>query len=145
MIRIISIIVLFMGVFLFSDAQAVSASICDSCGCKSCVAAFYFHTNMRCATCKTIEQYTKETVEASFKDELADRKLCFRVINTEEKGNEHFMQDYQLYTKAVVLSLVKNDKEVKFTNLTKIWELTQNEDAFKKYVASEISKYLKEL
>lgn len=143
--RVIIIAILMSALFLFSDAQAMSASICDCCGCNSCVAAFYFHTNVRCATCRAIEQYTKEAIERSFIEQLRSKKICFQVVNTDEKGNEHFMKDYQLYTKAVVLALVKNDKQIKFTNLTKIWELTNNKEKFQKYVAEETAKYLKEL
>lgn len=145
MTRAINIAVLITGLFLLSGIPAEAAGICDSCGCSSCVAVLYFHTNMRCATCKTIEQYTKEAIEKSFGDELKAKKICLQVINTEEKGNEHFMNDYQLYTKAVVLALVKNDKQVKFVNLTKIWELTNSKEKFENYVAEETAKYLKEL
>ena len=145
MIKHIVLSILVLGLLSFSASHAESAGICDCCGCKDCVSAFYFHTNMRCATCKTIEQYTKEAIEKSFGEQLKTHKLCLQIINTDEKGNEHFMQDYQLYTKAVVLCVVMDGKEVKFANLTRIWELTQNKEAFEKYITAEVGKYLKEL
>lgn len=109
------------------------------------VSVYYFHGNFRCINCYNIEQYTKEAVEKYFKNELDSDKVIFQVINVETKGNEHFVNDYQLYTKSVVLSLVKNGKEVKFDNLTKVWEYLRDKDAFHQYIKSEIEKYLKEL
>jgi len=109
------------------------------------VMVYYFHGNFRCVNCKTIEQYTKEAVEKYFQKELDTGKVAFKVVNVETKGNEHFTNDYQLYTKSVVLSLVKNGKEVKFDNLTKVWEHLRNKDAFHQYIKSEAERYLKEL
>ena len=109
------------------------------------VIAYYFHGNFRCANCLKIEQYSKEAIEQNFKDELSSGKLVFKVINIETKGNEHFIQDYQLYTKSLVISLVKDGKEVKFDNLTKVWEFLWNRQKFYDYVKEEITKYLKEL
>lgn len=109
------------------------------------VAVYYFHGNFRCVNCRNIEQYTKETVEKYFTKELNDGTVSFKVINVEEKGNEHFTDDYKLYTKSVVLSLVKGGKEVRYDNLTKIWEYLRGKEAFYQYIKTEIDKYLKEL
>ena len=109
------------------------------------VAVYYFHGNFRCANCHNIEQYTKEAVEKYFKKESDSGSVKFKTINVETKGNEHFTNDYKLYTKSVVLSLVKNGKEVKFDNLTKVWEHLRDKEAFHRYIKNEVEKYLKEL
>lgn len=109
------------------------------------VMVYYFHGNFRCVNCKAIEQNTKEAVEKYFQKELETAKVVFKVINVETRGSEHFTNDYQLYTKSVVLSLVKNGKQIKFDNLTKVWEHLRNKDAFHQYIKSEVERYLKEL
>lgn len=109
------------------------------------VGVYYFHGNFRCGNCRNIEQYTKEAVEKYFRKELDAGKIVFKAINTETKGNEHFVSDYRLYTKSVVLSLIKNGKEIKFDNLAKVWEHLGNKDAFHQYVKNEVERYLKEL
>ncbi|UCH12058.1 MAG: hypothetical protein JSW18_04370 [Candidatus Omnitrophota bacterium] len=108
------------------------------------VIAYYFHGNFRCVNCYNIERYSKEAVERYFKDELASGKVVFKVVNIEEKGNEHFVNDYQLYTRSLVLSLVKNGKEIKAKNLTKVWEYLRNKPKFYQYVKDEVNKYLNE-
>lgn len=109
------------------------------------VAIYYFHGDFRCANCRNIEQYTKEAVEKYFRKYLDDGTVVFKVINVETKGNEHFTNDYKLYTKSVVLSLVKNGKEAKFDNLVKVWEYLRDREAFHQYIKDEVEKYIKEL
>jgi len=107
------------------------------------VIAYYFHGSFRCPTCRKLEQYSREAVETNFKDALASGKLEFKVINVEDKENEHFVNDYQLYAKSLVISLIENGKEVKSKNLTKIWDYAGNKQMFFNYVTSEICDFLK--
>jgi len=108
------------------------------------VIAYYFHGTMRCPTCHKLEQYSKEAIETNFKDALVSGKLEFKVINVEDKGNEHYGNDYQLYTKSLIVSELKDGKEVRWKNLEKIWELVRDEEEFDKYVQDEINDWLKE-
>jgi len=91
-----------------------------------------------------MEKYISEVIEADFKDALSSGKLEFKVVNIEEQGNEHFARDYKLYTKSLVLSLVKDGKEVKSENLTKIWEYARDKQEFFDYVSEEVNNFLKE-
>ena len=109
------------------------------------VIAYYFHGTARCPTCHKLEQYSKEAIEANFKDTLTSGKLEFKVINIENKGNEHYANDYQLYTKSLILSLVADGKQIKWKNLDKIWEYVGNKQKFFEYVTSEINNFLKGL
>ena len=108
------------------------------------VIAYYFHGDMRCPTCYKLEQYSKEAIESNFKDALASGKLEFKVVNIEDKGNEHYGKDYQLYTKSLILSLVKDGKEIKWKNMDKIWEYVGNKERFIDYVKSGVADFLKE-
>ncbi len=108
------------------------------------VVAYYFHGTMRCPTCHKLEQYSKEAIETNFEDALASRKLEFRAVNTDDKGNEHYVSDYQLYTKSLILSLVKDGKETKWINLDNIWEYVGNKQRFINYVKSGVADLLKE-
>jgi len=109
------------------------------------VIAYYFHGTMRCPTCHKLEQYSKEAIETNFKEAIASGKLEFKVVNVEDKGNEHFGSDYQLYTKSLILSLVKDGKEVKWKNLDKIWEYVGNKQRFLDYVKGGVTDLLKEV
>ena len=139
--RKIFTLVFILLVFLYgSFANAQDASTKPT----SQVIAYYFHGDLRCPTCYMLEQYSKEALETNFKKELASGKLVFRAVNTDEKVNKHFVNDYQIYTKSLVLSLVKDGKETKSKNLTKIWEYVSNRQKFFGYVTEEVNNFLKE-
>jgi len=108
------------------------------------VVAYYFHGTFRCPTCHKLEQYSREAIEANFKDELSSGKLLFLVINIDEKENQHFVNDYQLYTKSLVLSLVKDSREIKSNNLAKIWDYVGDKQKFIDYVKAGVVDFLKE-
>lgn len=108
------------------------------------VTAYYFHGSFRCITCTNMEKYSREAIEASFKDALASGKLEFKAVNVEDRGNEHFVNDYKLYTKSLILSLVKDGKEVKSKNLDQIWQLARNKQKFIEYVTTEVGALMKD-
>lgn len=108
------------------------------------IIAYYFHGNARCLTCHKMEQYAKEAIEENFKDELANGVLVIKTVNVEKKENEHFVNDYQLYTKTLIISHVEDGKEIQHKNLTKIWEYVRDKKKFFNYVTTEINDYLKE-
>ncbi len=108
------------------------------------VKAYYFHGNFRCSNCYKIEQYSKEAIDKYFAKELASGELVYEVINTDEKDNEHFIKDYKLYTKSLVISKVKGRKEVEYKNLEKVWNYLDNKEAFYNYVKEEVAKFLEE-
>lgn len=114
-------------------------------GSDTKIVVYYFHGNARCPTCYKMEQYTKEAIEGNFKDELANSLLVFKAVNVDEKENEHFISDYQLYTKSLIISYIENDKEIQHKNLTKIWEYARDKKEFFNYVTTEISGYLKDI
>jgi hypothetical protein len=106
------------------------------------VIIYYFHTTARCPTCYKIEEYTKEAVRAGFTEELKMDRLEFLTINVDAPENQHYVNDYGLYTKSVVLSEIVNGRQTRFKNLTQVWELHQDKEAFIKYLNVEISAFL---
>ena len=104
--------------------------------------ATYFHGDVRCATCRKLEAYSEEALKAAFEKELADSTLVWRTINYDTDGNQHYLDDYNLYTKALILSRVRGDSEIEWVNLAKIWELVGNKDKFLKYVQDETRAFL---
>lgn len=106
------------------------------------VVAYYFHTNTRCSTCKKIEQYSQEAIKEGFPEELKNGKLEMRIINYEQPENRHFIQDYKLVSKSLVLVNLVDGKQTKWSNLKLVWQLTGRKDAFLNYVRKEVRSYL---
>ncbi len=109
------------------------------------VIAYYFHTNTRCSTCIKIEQYSREAIEKGFPYELKAGTLELRIVNYEQPENRHFIQDYKLVSKSLVLVNLVNGKQTRWTNLKLVWQLTGRKDAFLNYVRKEVRGYLSSL
>ena len=109
------------------------------------VNAYYFYTTRRCVSCYRLEQYTEGALKEFFSNELESGNFTYEAVNIDQKENAHFVKDYQLYTKSVVLSLVKDGKEVRFKNLDQIWSLIGNKDRFYEYIKNETRAILDEL
>ena len=107
--------------------------------------AYYFHGNFRCDNCRKIEQYSREAIEKYFVEELKTKKLTFTIINTDLSENKHFIEDYQLYTRSLVIAEYKDGKQVRWKNLAKVWDYLNDKDAFYEYVRSEIRNYLEQI
>jgi hypothetical protein len=106
------------------------------------VIAYYFHTNTRCSTCIKIEAYSKEAIEKGFPEEIKNGTLEMRIVNYERPDNRHFMQDYKLVSKSLILVNMVNGKQTEWTNLKLVWQLTGSKDAFLNYVRKEVRSYL---
>lgn len=104
---------------------------------------YYFHGNRRCASCMKIENYTHSAVEENYAGQLKDSSVVWKLVNTDEEENKHFLADYQLYTKSVVLSKIVDGKETAWKHLDKVWDLLGDEAAFKKYINGEIEAFIK--
>lgn len=103
---------------------------------------YYFHGGVRCTNCINFEKYTDELMKTKFADAIKSGRLVWQVVNTDEKANKHFMKDYQLYTKSIVLVDAKDGKTLEYKNLTGIWQVIGSKSKFQDYVSKEVSAYL---
>ena len=114
-----------------------------SCG-NNKVIAYYFHGTNRCTTCRTIERYSKEAIDRYFAQELKNGKLDFKPINVDEPENRHYIQDYQLYTRSLVLALYNDNILLKWKSLSEVWSYVSDKEKFYQYVKDETERFLEE-
>jgi hypothetical protein len=119
-----------------------SQAVADTTARSHRVLAYYFHTTQRCATCRKIEAYTAEAIQVGFPEELRTGRLVFQALNVDEPDNQHFLKDYKLYTKSVVLVEEQSGKQVAWKQLPKIWELVGDKEKFAHYIQGETRAYL---
>lgn len=102
---------------------------------------YYFHTSFRCASCLTIEKTARQVVNEQFAKDLSSGRLQFAAVDVEKLENRHYIEDYQLVTKSLVLVEYRDGKEVRHKVLQGVWEQTSLE-GLRDYIASEISAFL---
>jgi hypothetical protein len=98
----------------------------------------YFTTNVRCPSCLKIEELTRKTVESRFSKEVAEGSVVFQLINTDLPGNEHFIKDYALVSKTVVVAEFEKGIQKEWVNLQDVWLKFTDPQAFEEYVASTV-------
>lgn len=126
------------------EAPVAEATVEGGAGFSDGVVASYFHAKQRCYTCKTLERYAKEALQANFADEIASNQLVFKSVDVTEPANQHYIQDYQLSAQSVVLEKIKDGEVVESKKLDKIWELVHDEVAYKAYIKDSTAEFLKD-
>jgi len=84
---------------------------------------YYFYGNHRCATCNKMEALTVKA--------LKDKDVTYKAVNIDEPANEHYVKDFQLDARVVVIQ-----KDGKFKKLEKVWDLVEDEQAYIAYIQS---------
>jgi hypothetical protein len=103
---------------------------------------YYFHGQTRCPTCRKIESYSHDAVHTAFVDELAQKKVVWRVVNYEQPENAHFVTDYKLLSSSIVLVHTTDGKVTEWRNLERVWDLVGNPDTFTEYIRGEARSML---
>lgn len=103
---------------------------------------YYFHADVRCPTCQTIEQYAHEALDARLGEELASGNVVWRILNYEAAENIHFATDYDIAAPTVVLVRRQDGRDGQWRNLMRVWELVGDKPAFVDYIAAEASSLL---
>ncbi|HEX6790455.1 MAG TPA: nitrophenyl compound nitroreductase subunit ArsF family protein [Candidatus Krumholzibacteria bacterium] len=147
----LAVLAVLIGAAIFLHARsrgvqnaAPGPSVADTRLTNDGVVAYYFHTTYRCTSCRKIETYSRLAIETGFAGDIASGRLQIRLVNIEDEGNRHYVHDYQLYTKSLVLSERAAGREVRWKNLTRVWELLNDEPAFVDYVQRETRAFLAE-
>lgn len=105
---------------------------------------YYFHGDIRCPTCYKLESYAKEAIQRYFADELDSGDIVWKAVNVDRSENRHFIKDYNLISKSVVLSETKGEQELKWENLEQIWQKVSDKEAYLAYIRDSVTKFLEE-
>jgi len=141
-------IVTVVGLALWLSAESRAVSSPENAAEKGAtstepeVVLYYFHGTRRCNTCRTIESYAQQALEAKFNDQLQAGALQWMVINTDEPDNEHFVTDFGLVSSSLVLVKREGDDVLRHEVLQDAWTLVRDEPRFIEYVQKSVQEYL---
>jgi small redox-active disulfide protein 2 len=82
---------------------------------------YYFYGNHRCATCNRMEGLTQKAIK--------DKGVAYKAVNLDEPANEHFVKDFQLDARVVVIQ-----RGGSYKKMDAVWDLVSDEDAFISYI-----------
>jgi hypothetical protein len=122
-----------------TDVAAPPAT--DTAGNEKII-AYYFHGNKRCDTCRSIEAYSKEAFDTGFPEAMESGAIEWRIVNVDEPENDHFVEEFELITRSVVLDRPGTTTATSWKNLDQVWDLVGDKDVFIQYIQDETRMFL---
>jgi len=131
----------FIAIFCLTDAIGQREIVTET----NYVFVCCFHDYSRSPRSLSIERYARDAVGEYFRNDLDSKKIIFKTINVREKGYENYIDKYGLYNikESFVISLIKNDKVVKYKSVTDLGKYSEEKHKFQEYVRNVITEYLK--
>jgi len=125
-----------------ADESEVDPSATTAADAVNKVDVYYFHATRRCWTCKTIEAYSEEAIRTGFAEQLQSGAMEWRTVNIDKPENQHFVDDFQLATRTVVLVRVVDGVNKEWKRLDRVWELVRDKPAFVDYIWDNTNDFL---
>ena len=123
-----------------TDNQAAATQPTATLNSK--VVAYYFHRELRCSTCLSIEEQARTAIESNYRSELDSGQLKWHALNIEEPDNEHYEIDFELESSSLILVEMTGEEVVRWKNLTDVWDLVDDPAGFQLYIWTEIDVFL---
>jgi len=140
LIRRLAIVLAALSLLTLASGSLAFAAV--AAPAKDKVIVYYFHETIRCSTCMKFQAYSKATLDTYFSKDLKDGEVEWHVLNMDTPQNKHFVKQFKLFTKALVIEKVHDGKVVAWKNLEDIWSFTEDEAKFMNYVKTNIDAYL---
>lgn len=105
---------------------------------------YYFHGNVRCATCEAIESQTHQVVENDFAEQFESGEVVWKILNYEDAASADLVEEFDVHMANVVLVRMRGDEQLNWRRLDKVWALVGDQPAFAEFVRTEISEMLGE-
>lgn len=105
-------------------------------------AVYFFYNDVYCDTCERLEGYAIEAVRAHFHEDLDSGVLRWRSIDMTTPENEHYAEDFKLFSKSIVLVELVQDEEIRWENLKDIWDLVYDQPKYTEYIKSSLAAFM---
>jgi hypothetical protein len=104
---------------------------------------FYFHGNMRCKTCKDIENQSRDAITSTFAGQIGSGALEWRSVNFDTPENKHFRDDFDLAYQSVIVAEERDGRIVRWENLADVWtKIHESPKEFEDYVVDRTASFL---
>lgn len=136
------IFVLFAVLIFLTGATGAAEKKAEIPSEREKVIIYYFHGTYRCPSCTKIEKWSYEAIKDSFPKALKEDRLLWKPVNVEKPENRHFIKEYSLFTKSLIITEMKGEKQTKWENLDKVWRFLRDQEKFFAYVTQKVKNYM---
>ena len=109
---------------------------------ESKVVIYYFHRTTRCQSCLKMEALAKYDITVEMASDIESGQLEWQLVNFDEKDNSHFVELFELESPSLIAVHLSNGKIKRWEKLDRIWELSEDVDAFDAYVLGTVKEFL---
>lgn len=102
----------------------------------------YFHGDIRCDTCRSIEEQCEKAVRAAFAPELASGRMVWNAVNYDRPENAALNEQFGLTHATLYLIERDGGETVRFAPLDDVWDLVFENGKIAPYVQGEIRGWL---
>lgn len=106
------------------------------------VMVYYFHGNMRCPTCRSIESQAHETVQSDFASQVESGEVVWKVLNYEEPAGTELGKRFEIQMPVVVVARMDGGQIEAWKRLDEVWALVSDKPAFGEYIRNEVNRML---
>ncbi len=85
---------------------------------KDRVVIYDFHSEHRCVTCIAIEKAVKDVIHKHFEKQFEEGTIEFELLNCESDENKDLVEKYGAFGTTLIVSMVKDGKEIESDDLT---------------------------
>jgi hypothetical protein len=104
------------------------------------VEVYYFHTSIRCVTCKTVEAEARKNIEMLYADKVKSGNISFTALNLEEATGKSMGE--KLGVNGQTLLIVSGDQKINITNEGFLYAVSQPQK-FTEVMKSKIDPLIK--
>ncbi len=101
---------------------------------------YYFHSNIRCPTCRAIESQSHEVVQTDFDSLVKKGDITWKVLNYEQVDGQDLAKKFEVQMPVVVIVRMQAGEIEDWRRLDKVWALVNDKPAFAKYVRDAIEQ-----
>jgi hypothetical protein len=105
------------------------------------VEVVYFYWPQRCTGCIYAEDTVLYILETYFADELSSGKITWATYDVAAEENAALVEQYEAYTSSLFINTITDDTD-HIEQLTKIWSVLFDDEAFIEVVKSAIEQSL---
>ncbi len=121
-----------------SQFVAVKGSVNVTAGPDK-VELLYFHRTQRCVSCNNAEQYTRDTLNKYYPDELQSGRLSIQSIDYQQ--DKAMAEKYNVKVQGLKIVTTRGG-QVNVKDVPEIWTYVQDRDAFMNFLKSVLDKEL---
>lgn len=125
-----------------ASAATASGSSASSAEASDTLVVYYFHSNTRCPTCRSIESQAYDLVHSEFSAELESGDLAWKVLNYEQPAVAELAAKFEIQMPVVVLAKFEGGEIVQWSRLDRIWALVGDKPGYASYVRDELQQLL---